>query len=227
MGKYELICIDMFQTLVDIDVRIPYIWSRILRENYSKNISEKCAKLVNLKVVDRFHEYAASNEEFLNLKSIFEPSFFEISKEIGLDFDSKEAVEIFLDEHGNAQIYEDAIQFFEALGNTIPVCLVSDADTEMITRLLDKFNFDTVFISEHVRAYKNEPNSRIFKEVLKHYDIDPGKVIHIGDSSADILGAYKNGIKACWINRQGHKWENDIQPDYIVKSLVEVIDIIS
>lgn len=227
MGRYELICIDMFQTLVDIDIRIPFIWKRILRENYSEHISKKCAKLVELKVINKFHEYVTLSEEFSSLKSIFEPSFFEISQEIGINFDSKDAVNIFMDEHGNAQIFEDAIQFFQILGDSFPICLVSDADTEMVTRLLDIFKFDKVFISESVKAYKNEPNSRIFKEVLKHYNVDPGKVIHIGDASSDILGANKNGIKSCWINRQGREWKHSIEPDYTVRSLVEVIDIIS
>lgn len=227
MSKYELICIDMFQTLVDIDIRIPFIWRRILKENYNEQLSRKCAKLVESKVVNRFHECITLSEEFSNLKSIFEPSFFEISQEIGIDFDSKDAVDIFMDEHGNARLFEDAIQFFETLGDTFPICLVSDADTEMIVRLLDMFKFDKVFISESVKSYKNEPNSRIFKEVLKHYDIDPGKVIHIGDASTDILGANKNGIRSCWINRQGREWKYSIEPDYTVRSLVEVIDIIS
>lgn len=226
MGRYELICIDMFQTLMDIDIRIPFIWQRILKENYNEQLSYKCAKLVESKVVNRFHEYITLSEEFQNLKTIFEPSFVEISHEIGIEFDSKGAVSIFMDEHGNAQLFEDAIQFFEALGDTLPICLVSDADTEMIAGLLDKFRFDEVFISESVQSYKNEPNSRIFKEVLKHYDIDPGKVIHIGDASSDILGANKNGIKSCWINRQGREWKHGIKPDYVISSLVEAIDII-
>ncbi len=226
MSRFELVCIDMFQTLVDIDIRIPFIWRRILKDRYSEQIAEQCAKLVDSKVINRFHECAACNQEFSNLKSIFEPSFLDISKEIGIDFNPVEAVTIFMEEHSNAKLFEDAIRFFELAGDEIPVCLVSDADIEMITGLLGMFRFDEVFISERVRSYKNEPLSRIFKEVLNHYDLDPEKVIHVGDASSDIIGANKNRIKTCWINRQGRDWKHGIKPDYTVKSLVEVIDII-
>jgi len=45
------VCIDMFQTLVDIDIRIPFIWKRILKDKYNEQIAEQCAKLVNSKVI--------------------------------------------------------------------------------------------------------------------------------------------------------------------------------
>jgi putative hydrolase of the HAD superfamily len=226
MSKYELVCTDMFQTLVDIDARIPYIWKRILKEKYDEQIAEQCAKLVNSKVINRFNEYVAVNRKFSNLKSIFEPGFSEIAKEIAVDFNPQEAVSIFMNEHGNAKAFEDTNEFFESIGDSLPICLVSDADIEMIAPLLDRFRFDKVFISESVECYKNEPLSRIFREVISDYDINPQKVIHIGDASSDIIGANKNGIKTCWLNRHGLEWKHDIKPDYTVKSLIEVFDIL-
>jgi len=162
----------------------------------------------------------------LNLKSLFTPCFLEITKELGIDFNPDEAVRIFLDEHGRATSYEDATMFFQLIGDSIPVCLVSDADNEMILPLLERFKFDKVFISEKVRSYKNEPKGRIFREVLTHYNINPKKIIHIGDSSSDIIGANKFGITTCWINRYDYGWRYNISPDYIIKSLIEVIDIL-
>lgn len=226
MSRYELVCIDMFQTLVDIDTRIPFIWKRILKDKYNEQIADQCAKLVNSKVINRFNEYVNNSPKFSSLKSIFEPGFWEIAKEINIEFSPMEAVSIFMNEHCNARVFEDAIEFFEFIGDSLPICLVSDADIEMIAPLLDRFSFDEVFISERVESYKNEPLSRIFKEVLIHYDISPQKVIHIGDASSDVIGANKNGIKTCWVNRRGLEWNYSIKPDYIVESLVEVIDIL-
>jgi HAD superfamily hydrolase (TIGR01549 family) len=226
MKRFELVCIDMFQTLVDVDTRIPFIWKRILGDDYNELLKDRCADLVSSRVIDKFHEYVTQSQEFSNLKSMFNPCFSSISNEIGISFSPEEAVSIFLDEHGKASTYEDVNIFFEAIGSSVPVCLVSDADNEMVFPLIDRFKFDSVFISEKIKSYKNEKESRIFKEVLKHYDIRPEKVIHIGDASSDIIGANKFGITTCWINRNNREWRYNVQPDYIVKSLIEVIDIL-
>jgi putative hydrolase of the HAD superfamily len=97
----------------------------------------------------------------------------------------------------------------------------------MVEPLLEKFNFDSVFISEEVGSYKNDPESRIFSKVLEYYRIEPERVLHIGDSSSDIIGANKIGIKSCWINRNGLNWKYDGKPDYIVRSLVEAVELIN
>jgi FMN phosphatase YigB (HAD superfamily) len=45
------------------------------------------------------------------------------------------------------------------------------------------------------------------------------------DTSSDIIGASRVGIKTCWINREDSVWKHDIQPDYTIKSLNDVVNI--
>lgn len=226
MMKVDLICIDMFQTLVDIDTRIPFIWKRILRDKYSDEIASMCANQVSSKVINRFHEIGCKSARFSTLRALFAPCFKEIALETGFEFDSDIAVDIFLSEHGNSALYDDSLPFFELIGGQVPICLVSDADIIMIKPLLNKFKFDSVFISEEVGSYKNDNESRIFNKVLEHYNIKPEKVLHIGDSSSDIIGANRAGIKSCWINRYNSEWKYGGKPDYIVNSLIEVVGLI-
>jgi putative hydrolase of the HAD superfamily len=206
----------MFQTLVDVNERIPFIWKRILKEQYSERLALECAKSVSKNVFSKFHESVSENKEFINLKTMFTPFFYTVLKEMNIPFDAEEAVKIFMDEHTNAAPYDDVESFFALIGDTLPICLVSDADYEMILPILKKYKFDEIFISEKVMSYKNEPDSRIFKDVLKHYSINPNKVLHIGDSSSDIIGANRVGIKTCWINRENRECKYNICPDYIV-----------
>lgn len=224
--RFDLVCIDMFQTLVDVDTRVPFIWKRILQDKYVDGIEKMCAKQVSAKVVNMFHEVGCKSSEFSNLRSIFTPCFEEIAAETELGFDSERAVDIFLSEHGKSSLYEDSLKFFELVKDRIPVCLVTDADVVMVEPLLEKFNFDSIFISEEVGSYKNDPESRIFSKVLEHYRVVPERVLHIGDSSSDIIGANKAGIKSCWINRNGLDWKYGGKPDYIVESLVEAAEFI-
>jgi HAD superfamily hydrolase (TIGR01509 family) len=225
--RVDLICIDMFQTLVDINVRIPIIWQRILQDKYSDEIGEMCAKQVSLKVINQFHETGCKSTEFYNLRALFAPCFREIAIETNLGFNPDSALEIFLLEHGNSALYDDSLQFFELIDSRVPICLVSDADNIMIQPLLKKFRFDSVYVSEDVGSYKNDNKCRMFSKVLDYYQIKPDKALHIGDSSSDILGANKAGIKSCWINRHKSEWKYEGKPDYIVNSLIEVIELIS
>ena len=224
--RFDLICIDMFQTLVNIETRAPHIWRRILGEKYTDEIAHKCARLVSQKAINGFHDKASKSKEFQSLRAIFTPCFEEIAAETELGFDYHGAVEVFLTEHGFAGLYEDTLPFFDLMKGKLPVCLVSDADVVMIQPILEKLKFDCVFISEQVSSYKNDPEGRIFKEVLSHYQVDPDRVLHIGDSSSDIIGANRAGIKSCWINRTGHSWKYDVQPDFEIRTLTEILHMI-
>jgi HAD superfamily hydrolase (TIGR01549 family) len=226
MAEYELICVDMFQTLVDVNTRIPYIWSRILKDSYTKELENQCVSLVRTRAFSKYHENTSRTGEFVSIKSIFEPYFYEIQKETGLDFDPREALEIFLEEHRYSEQYEDVKDFFGIIGDEIPICLISDADVSMVESLVDRFKFNGVFISETSRSYKNDPEGKIFKQVIEHYNIDPSKIIHIGDSPADILGAHRAGISSCWINRHNTNWNHSIKPQYTINSLREIEEIV-
>ncbi|OOM70897.1 HAD-IA family hydrolase [Clostridium sp. BL-8] len=224
--KFELLCIDMFQTLVNVNTRIPFIWRRILKDEYSEAIAYECVKSVSRNVFNGFHQSASNCTEFVNLKTMFKPFFQTVFKEINFSSDVDEAIQIFMNEHTKAVPYDDVKNFFESLENTIPICLVTDADYEMVEPIIKNYKFDEIFISEKVMSYKNEPKSKIFKNVLEHYSISPENVLHIGDSSSDIIGANRVGIKTCWINRENATWNYSPYPDYIIKSLNEVASII-
>lgn len=224
--KFELICIDMFQTLVNVNSRVSYIWKRILGEEYTESRGLECARAVSKYVINGFHEGVSNHTEFVNLKTMFKPFFQTVLEEMNVSFDAEIAVGIFMDEHTNAVPYDDVNDFFNLFRNTVPICLVTNADFEMVEPIIKKYKFDEVFISEITMAYKNEPKGKIFKEVLRHYSISPEKVLHIGDSSSDIIGANRVGIKTCWINRENRTWNYSTQPDYIIESLNEVRDII-
>lgn len=226
MNEFEVISIDMFQTLVNINSRRNYIWKRILGEDYSLDLAKKYAGLINELVYKRFHKDVNQAGIFLNLKSIFKQYFFEVFSKINLDFSQDKAAEIFANEHNLAKPYSDTNDFFELINGVIPICLVSDSDLDMISSHIDNFKFDKIFISEKVKAYKNQSNGKIFNKIIDYYNVKPEKILHIGDASSDIIGANRVGIKTCWINRNEYKWEHDIKPTYIINSLRDIADIL-
>lgn len=102
---------------------------------------------------------------------------------------------------------------------------MSDADDSMMPSFHTDYGI-TLFTSEQYRSYKNDVNNLMFKELLKYYNMKPGKVLHIGDSISDILGAKREGITTCWLNRNKLCWEHEVKPDYTIESLSELIEIL-
>lgn len=227
MEKYEVISLDMFQTLVNIHTRRDFIWRRILGEDYSKELEEKYAELIEKKILEKFHEHTSVANNFSDLKTIFLKYFTEAFEENKLNLNPVDATKIFVEEHGLAESYEDSDLFLKTTSKNYKICLVSDADIEMVQPLLGRFSFDKVFISEEYMSYKNDSESKIFKKVLEHYKVEPKKILHIGDSSSDILGANSVGITTCWINRHNYKWRYEVEPMYKVNSLAEVLKLLN
>ncbi|WP_079490971.1 HAD family hydrolase [Maledivibacter halophilus] len=226
MKKIKVICIDMFQTLVNVYTRKEFIWKRILGKGYTKELEEKYANLVDKKIIEKFHEDVSSRNNFINFKMIFLEKFTEVFQELKLNLSPMEATKIFIEEHGFAELYEDSNEFIEIVGKDYPICLVSDADIEMVRPLLEKFNFDMVFISEQIKSYKKDKEGTIFKKVLEHYKVEPEEVIHIGDTSSDILGANRVGITTCWINRNNYMWKYEVNPMHEIRTLLEVLPLL-
>ena len=86
---------------------------------------------------------------------------------------------------------------------------------------IDKY-FDKIFISE--RVGHNKPSKEFFDACFKDIgEIDRKETIIIGDSlTSDILGGKNAGILTCLYNPKGNAAREDIKPDYEVKSLAEI-----
>ncbi|WBW96933.1 HAD family hydrolase [Oceanirhabdus sp. W0125-5] len=223
---FKVISLDMFQTLVDVNTRREIIWKRILEERYTEELQDKYWRTINGYIFENFHKHCSSNEEFMTIRNIFE-IYYEIAlKELKSDVVSKTAVSVILEEHGKAELYEDSIEFIDLAAKKAMVCIVSDADKDMIYPILPKLTYDKAFISEEYGIYKNTKGTNIFKHVLEHYNVLPEEILHIGDSTSDILGARKYGIKTCWINRHGYTKRFEGEADYTVTSLKELAEII-
>ncbi len=226
MKKYKVICLDMFQTLVCISDRKEYIWKRILREDYTQELCEKYSSLTSKRIVNNFHEIHSISDEFLPLRNIFKTAFTEMFNQENLNRSPIEAAEIFIEEHNNANWYVDSLKFLEALKKKYKVCIVTDADMDMIQNHLNEINIDKAVISEEVKSYKRNDNGLMFKEVLRYFNCSPDEVLHIGDSSSDMYGARKINIDTCWINRHNYSKSFDFLATYEIENLNELNEVL-
>ncbi len=86
--------------------------------------------------------------------------------------------------------------------------------------------FQEVFVSQEI-GY-NKPAREYFDRCFARIpDFDPKKSMIVGDSlTSDILGGINAGITTCWVNPKGLPARPDIRPDYEIKALSELEDLL-
>lgn len=87
--------------------------------------------------------------------------------------------------------------------------------------------FRDMFISERIGADK--PSREFFARCFSRIpDFDPADAILVGDSpTSDILGGKNAGVKTCWFNPSGRPPHPTICPDYEIRALAELPDLLA
>lgn len=225
MKQFEIVSLDMFQTLVNVNSRTEQIWKAILHHSYTDESAQECARLL----LDGYFEHSIKlkdTREFYLTKEVYGRSFEGVFRQMNMSYDLEAAISILFQEHVLSEFYSDTLPFLDRIIKKYTTCIVSDADEAMVPRFYTDYGIHA-FISEHYQSYKNDDKNTMFKQLLKHYNTDPQKVIHIGDSLSDVAGAKREGITACWLNRDNKIWQGEVEPDFIIESLAELEDIIS
>ncbi|MMZ58982.1 Pyrimidine 5'-nucleotidase YjjG [compost metagenome] len=217
---FEVVSLDMFQTLVNVDSRIEQIWKPILSNTYSQEYANECAQLLLSYFLENWAQMKNAKQFFL-MKEVYERSFVSVFEHLNLSYDLTAANKSLFEEHTLSEFYDDTLDFLNRISADYRICIVSDADGAMLPSFYTDYGI-RMFASEQFQSYKNDAHNTMFKELIKFYNTDPGKVIHIGDSVSDIVGANREGICTCWLNRNKRAWEHQVRPDYIIETLSEL-----
>lgn len=221
LQNIAVVSVDMFQTLVNVDSRCHPFWQQVLGDNYAAEQAEHYWSQIKVFLHEEYGELFRNHHEFIKARSVAERSFAKMFNQLGLKLDPARTADLFVKEHGLSEPFTDTMQFLQEVGEIYPICLVSDADEEMLGPLRDLYSFDYVFTSEQLGAYKSSPGGELFRGVVEHYDLPAESIVHIGDSFFDVLGAGRTGLISCWLNRFEKPWEHEVRPHRVVTSLTD------
>ena len=86
--------------------------------------------------------------------------------------------------------------------------------------------FEDIFISELLGADK--PSEAFYKRCFARIGaFDPRDALMVGDSlTSDILGGLRSGMHTCWLNLRGTLGREDIRPEWEIRTLFELPDVI-
>ena len=122
------------------------------------------------------------------------------------------------------ELYPDVIPTFDALAPHFKLGLLSNGNTYPERCGLEG-RFAFVVFSQDVQVEKPDP--KIFQITAERAGCGLSQMLHVGDSlENDVAGAKNVGAPSVWLNREGVPNDTDIQPDYEVVSLSEILAIV-
>ncbi len=113
MKEYKILSLDLFQTLVDVESRSQHVWKRILESDFSEESWKYYSRLAHQEIISRFHTSLCCNDQFQTMREIFQLCFSDLFRKEQVEFCSKSAADILIDEHNNAHMYEESMEFVE------------------------------------------------------------------------------------------------------------------
>jgi len=223
--KIKIVSFDIFQTLVDVNKRIPQIWKGILGDEYT----DEKGFIGSNSIISNYPaalESALLSGRFCNMRDVYLECAKSVTEQTGYDVSIQSIVDNLLFQHSQAPFYDDVFPCFHSLLGNYKIILSSDSNHTMVDTLIKNIPACEIFISDDLSAYKSGFDGAFFKTVLNKMNADPDEILHIGDSSADIIGARNAGIRSCWLNRENRTWNHTFKPDYTITSLSEINDIL-
>ncbi|KAJ5463257.1 hypothetical protein N7475_008201 [Penicillium sp. IBT 31633x] len=129
----------------------------------------------------------------------------------------------------------------ELNAHKVPIAIVSNKGVAAVKTALERnglggYVAEDLIVGDNTSKAKRKPDPASFVDVLSPIlrekygveKIEPGRVLVVGDTVADIQFARTIGGKACWC-RYGYGDQRsclELSPDYIVDSLEEVVGIV-
>lgn len=223
--EFQLISVDVFQTLVDVPSIKEKVWNIFFKDK-SPISGEKVWGFIGKRILNYFSKVVPETIEFETVKFVYSRFFSEAFQKFDIEFDHNEAAKIFAHQHNFAVPYNDTVKFLSFLDDNYTYFISTDTDNDMICDMNYWKNSDKIFTSEDLKCYKMSKTNGFFKSILDYYQVDPKKILHIGDSAADIVNPKSLGIQTCWINRTNTTWQHEIEPDFRFPNLVSILRIL-
>lgn len=179
----------------------------------------------------RIKKHMMDTDEFVTEKKFFELSLKETFAKFGITADATVEVKPMIDSlFSRRNIYDEVKPMLEglaAMGFTYAIGSTTDTDSIMCHLNQNELTVPLVFTSEDMKVYK--PKADFYRTILNQTGWDVSECVFVGDNYVDdVLGPKSIGMKAVLLDRNNkfNKADCEIQPDYIVSNLLELIDIL-
>ena len=122
------------------------------------------------------------------------------------------------------ELYDDVLPTLDALQAYYTLGLRSNGNTYPDRcGLAGRFEF-VVLAQEHGGITKPDP--RLFEIAIAQAGCAAQELLHVGDSlREDVAGAKAVGVQSAWLDRDGRENDSGIQPEFEIRSLIELTEL--
>ena len=225
MMKYILL--DLDDTILDFSWAERQAICRTLTAFGIEPTEEVCAlySRINLEHWRRLERKEITREELQVSR------FRQLQQELGVEGDAKRFADTYVSHLSQGHCFlPGALETLQVLQKSHRLFLVTNGTAPVQYGRLksaDLFKyFEKIFISEEVGA--NKPHKEFFDRCFSEIPgFEPAEAMIVGDSlSSDIRGGINAGIATCWVNTRGRAPRADIQPDYEIEALPQLLPIL-
>ena len=121
------------------------------------------------------------------------------------------------------QVFDDVLPTLETLHQYHELGILSNGNSyPKRCGLEGRFQF--VVLSQDYGIEKPDP--RLFEIAMRQVECAKHELLHVGDSlQSDVGGAKRAGVRSVWLNRDRKRNDSDIQTDFEILSLTQLVDI--
>ena len=231
----KVVFVDVDNTLLDFDAYVKSTMKEGFKEFALKPYKDYMFDVFT-KENDRL--WHMIEDKTLTLEELRKMRWNLIFKLLDVDADGEMFETYFRDKlNDSAIVIDGAIDFLKYLHEKYIVCVASNGPYEQQSKRINLAGMsdyiDYTFISEDIGA--NKPDKEFFDECMKRLNdgrdirINPDECMMIGDSlSSDVAGGTAAQMKTCLFERKKSNKNKgvDIKPDYTIKTLKGISDII-
>lgn len=236
--QYKYLLFDLDDTLVDDYENRTYAFSKVLESREEEVTQEKIDKFINIDKQFWSDRASGKIKDPYTFKSKEEQTIWVRAQRFLIyfkDITLKEAVKI-------NEIYEeavkekvipikDAVNILKFLyDKQYKMYIITNGPNRAVKSKLEKsnlINYITCYFSADEIGFM-KPKKEFFEGFMKKVNLeDKEKMLIIGDElDKDIKGGITNKIDTCWINRNKIENMSDIKPNYEIKDLLELKEIL-
>lgn len=122
-------------------------------------------------------------------------------------------------------VFADTRPALERLRSSYRLAILSNIDDDLLQATIRRIGvqFDWIVTAQQVRSYK--PRHAHFLKALERLDGDRGRLLHVAQSKFhDVRPCGELGIDCVWVNRQGERLDEDLEPVHVVKDLSDLME---
>lgn len=190
-----------------------------------ENTPQVLSQLSQTQLRDKKFQFIKSNPHLSNKISLARQQFLQtLFQEFGYQQAQQLAqacFDAFYEARQNVVIFDGALEALAALKKEYQLIAITNGNADIHKTGLGHI-FD--FCLQAESFVRPKPHPDIFHHALERLDCPAQQVLHVGDHPVhDMQGAFEVGMKTVWLQDGTRSWDQDFQPDLIIKHIRELV----